>query len=480
MISTYPMTQLAQQVARRLTLFYVVALTVIAVLTSSGLLFIRHTIKNLNDDGRVLNVAGRQRMLSQRLTKLALIRIGGVPATDTISSDRLLTTWSKTHTELRNGVLHMEKAYVVRKSKRLDSMFVQIEPTFQAIFQGFVRIYQQGSTVSEQKKALQVILREEPAYLQQMDDIVFQFDAESFARVKYLERVELFLSLATLLTLFIEGMFIFRPVVRHTQRIIRQLSESEEALRMSNSQLETANHRLVVTQTELLRTTEEKYELQRAEDTIRSAALLEGQEEERRRFARELHDGIGQMLTGLKLHAENLKKIQFTEEKHRQRFEELCGLIQETIQTTRQVSYNLMPSVLSDFGLAATLQLLAEQTARSSGIPVLFEGKSSEKRLSPVVDIGLYRIAQEALHNAVKYAQAECIVIKLQQEKTQIRLQVEDNGKGFILNNLRREHKIGSGIENMRTRARLLNGDLSILSKPNKGTKIIMKLDLGR
>lgn len=489
------MKQLDQQVAYRLTRFYVIALTVIAMLSLSGLLFIKRTLSNHYDDGRVVNVAGRQRMLSQRLTKLALLRMEGLPASDTVSFDSLLHSWSQSHIQLRNGTLLMEKPYAVRKSARLDSMFTRIEPVFQSIYQGFSRINNLRATQNDRRAALQVILRDEVSFLQQMNDIVFQFDTESVEQVKYLERIEWLLTVATLLTLLVEGLFIFRPVVNHTQNVVRRLAKSENSLQLTNNRLEItnreleatnqslafSNRKLLDTQQELVRTTEEKYQLKLAEDMVRSAALLEGQEEERRRFARELHDGIGQMLTGLKLHAEKLKSVSLADEKQRQRFAELCDLIADIIQTTRQVSYNLMPSTLSDFGLGPTLQLLAEQTTRSAGTHVMFDGPRDADRLSPATEIGLYRIAQEALHNAIKYAEAQTIRIRLQQDRQKIMLSVEDDGKGFTLKSTCQKEDpsaVVNGLENMRTRARLLNGNLTIRSKPKKGTTVQVSLSV--
>jgi signal transduction histidine kinase len=489
------MEQLDQQVAYRLTRFYVIALAVIAMLSLSGLLFIKQTLSNHYDDGRVVNVAGRQRMLSQRLTKLALLRLEGLASADTVSFDSLLHTWSQSHIQLRNGTLQMEKPYTVRKSPRLDSMFTHIEPVFRSIHQGFCQINNPKATLIEQKTALRIILQDEVSFLQQMNDIVFQFDTESVEQVNHLERIEWVLTIATLLTLLTEGLFIFRPVVTHTQNVIRRLAKSEHSLQRVNNRLEItnreveatnqslafSNRKLLDTQQELVRTTEEKYQLKLAEDMVRSAALLEGQEEERRRFARELHDGIGQMLTGLKLHAEKLKSVSLADEKQRQRFAELCDLIADIIQTTRQVSYNLMPSTLGDFGLGPTLQLLAEQTTRSSGINVVFEGVRAMERLSPAMEIGLYRIAQEALHNAVKYAEAQTIRIRLQPDRNKVVLSVEDHGKGFTLKSTRQKEgpsPIVNGLENMRTRARLLNGSLTIKSKPKKGTTVQVSINL--
>ncbi|HEY0109075.1 MAG TPA: sensor histidine kinase, partial [Fibrella sp.] len=262
----------------------------------------------------------------------------------------------------------------------------------------------------------------------------------------------------------------------------RQMELANQALEATNKRLATANQQLLDTQQELLQTTEEKYQLQLAEDTVRSAALLEGQEEERRRFARELHDGIGQMLTGIKLHAEKLKSTTFTDEKQRTRFAELCDLIADTIQTTRQVSYNLMPSTLSDFGLGPTLNLLAEQTTRSAGITINFNGPANvPSRLSPAMEISLYRIAQEALHNAVKYADAQTIRITLQQSPHKLQLAIEDDGKGFKITPSADPDQplpVINGLENMRTRTRLLNGDFTITSKPKKGTKVRVSVNL--
>ncbi|GAB3318959.1 hypothetical protein GCM10027299_11100 [Larkinella ripae] len=480
------MTQLDQQVARRLTRFYVLALTVVAVLSLSGLLFIRRTLSEHYDDSRVVNVAGRQRMLSQRLTKLALLRTTEFSIPDTASFTALLNTWSQSHRQLRAGTLHMEKAYRVRKSRRIDQMLTQLEPVFQSMYQNLVRINDAATRPEQKKTALQILLRAEPLFLEQMNTIVFQFDKEIFERVRSLEQIEWALTVATLLVLLIEGLLIFRPVVNHTKDVIRKLTESDEALRranenlaLANIDLENANRQLVITQRELLWATEEKYQLQMAEETVRSAGLLEGQEEERRRFARELHDGIGQMLTGLKLHAETLKSVPFPEPRQRQRFEELCELIYDVIQTTRQTSHNLMPAVLSDFGLGAALQFLAEQTTRSSGIPVVFEGETAGKRLTPAQEIGLYRIAQEALNNAVKHADAQEIRIGWQKKGRGITLTIEDNGKGFQQKPLpKTAGRIPSikGLENMSTRARLLNGTLTISSKLKKGTKLTVQL----
>jgi signal transduction histidine kinase len=469
------LNQLDRQVAHRLTQYYILALTLVAILTVSGLWFVKRTLRDLDDDGRVVNVAGRQRMLSQRLTKLAVLQTQSIPHADRGDFGKLLTLWYESHEQLRNGMLRMEKEYVVRKSPQLDAMFNQVQAVFGVMYQNLRIIHSEQARATDKAAALQVVLDKEPRFLNQMDAIVFQFDAESLKRLQYLERIEWLLTLATLTVLFLEGVLVFRPVVNHTKHVIRRLTQSEDVLKNTNEKLALANKELLETQQKLIHTTQEKYQLQLAEETVRSAALLEGQEEERRRFARELHDGIGQMLTGLKLHVEKLRKMPFADEKQKRRIEDLRDLLQATIQNTREVAFNLMPSVLSDFGLEAALQLLSDQMARSSGIDIRYTGKKESERLAPAQEIGLYRVAQEALNNAVKHAHATRIDVAFERRSDVISLRVVDDGRGFSKDT--DEPRLGSslvhnGIGNMKTRVRLLHGTLNIHSNTNQGSKI--------
>lgn len=475
------MNPLDRQVSQRLTQYYVLALSLVAILTVSGLFLVKRTLRGLDDDGRVVNVAGRQRMLSQRLTKLAVLRTQEIAHADLGNFGKLLDLWRESQEQLREGMLKMEKAYTVRKSPLLDRMFTKLQPVFESMHDNLKIIDSEKVSADMKKEALRVILEKEPLFLQQMDAIVFRFDAESLARVQYLERVEWLLALATLSVLFLEGLFVFRPVVNYAKRVVRQLTESEGELKYINGRLEETNRELVKTQEKLVRATEEKYELKLAEEAVRSAALLEGQEEERKRFARELHDGIGQMLTGLKLHVEKIRQMPTADEKQRQRVEDLRHLLQETIQNTREVAFNLMPAVLGDFGLVAALKLLAEQTARSSGIEVVFKGTEKPARLAPVQEIGLYRIAQEGLNNAVKYSEAMRIEVVFKRSVSEICLSVQDNGKGFKVSEVPKRETYSlahNGLSNMRTRARLLHGTLKITSRINKGSTVVVKLFL--
>lgn len=467
------MEKVDKRVAGSLTRFYVVALFVVALLTLGGLFLIRKTISSLNYDGRVVNVAGRQRMISQRLTKLSLVKIQEIPYSDSVNFDSLLHVWKASHVQLAEKRLLVGEETVVWKSTELDVMFAKLDPVFTTMYTAFEKISNPEIPVIEKKEQLALVLKTEPVFLSKMNEIVFQYDKESFARLKNLERIEWIMDIMTILVLLAEGLLIFRPVVNETRRAVKMLYESQEALIKANDSLEEKNVQLVEAQAAILKIKEERYQLRLQEDRIRTAAIIEGQEEERKRFARELHDGIGQMLTGLKLHAEKLRQVQFQDEKQRKRFDQLVRLIQDTIQTTRQISYNLMPSVLADFGLNSALKLLCEQTADATGLQIRYQSEVNRLQLNSQMEIGLYRIAQEALNNAVKHAAADNIIIKLEENLNCVILQIQDDGKGFLICNLK--SKQGSvfsqnGIENMRTRAKLMAGDLEITSDPQTGT----------
>jgi signal transduction histidine kinase len=465
---------LDNQIFNRLTRLYVIALTAVAVLSMLGQLLIQLFLNSLLDDSHVVNIAGRQRMLSQRLSKTAIL----LCRPDIFQADaeyysadikEIILLWEQSHEGLMNKDLTQEgEHYTVRNSEKIDSMFTEINPVFEIIFNNAKVISKaienpQGKQKEYLQKSLNQILVNERMYLRMMNRIVFQYDLESRKRVATTKNVELFLFILLFSILILEGFFIFRPIADNIRVVIRQLTDSETNLRQTND-------RLLETQAALVKATEEKYKLQLAEEKIRAASLMEGQESERKRLALDLHDGIGQMLTGLRLHSEKVKSFNFTSQKQAKSFEELQNLIQETIETTRTVSFNLAPSVLSDFGVVPAIRILSEKVAKMSEITIDFQ-EIKLPRLSEGIEACLYRITQEAIHNAVKYSMATLITIQLFKNKNSVELIISDDGKGFDLPAVRKTLG-GSGLKNMQARAELLNGSFKIQSKLGKGTII--------
>ena len=216
------------------------------------------------------------------------------------------------------------------------------------------------------------------------------------------------------------------------------------------------------------------------EQQYRSVLILEGQEEERKRISQEIHDGIGQMLTGLKL---NLEGITPADSPHmKKRLKDTKDLMKSVIREVRRVSFNLTPSSLVDFGIAPAMKKISQEVTALSNTLVEFENRTNFiNRLDKNVETNLYRIVQEAVNNGIKYAQADKIVISFEHNSSHLVVTVEDNGKGFEYEKLEKTGHFGAsghGIFNMKERAAFINGSFDVQTKLGVGTKIIIKLPL--
>ena len=213
------------------------------------------------------------------------------------------------------------------------------------------------------------------------------------------------------------------------------------------------------------------------EQRIKTASVIEGQEEERLRISRELHDGLGQMLSALKFNMGSLKLVDTDKEKRK--LEGIKKLLQETITEIRKISFNLMPSVLNDYGLVSALKILTEELTKHTGIYMHFELRSLYKRVDKSVEVTIYRTVQEAINNAVKYSESERIEVIMYCDDDYIHIHIIDEGKGFDLSAPRKKQaSYGRGIINMRERTKLVKGDFAIDSIPNQGTKVHIKVPL--
>jgi len=213
----------------------------------------------------------------------------------------------------------------------------------------------------------------------------------------------------------------------------------------------------------------------RLERRMRISAVIDGQEIERRRFSQELHDGLGQLLTAAKLHIKQLAKFQ-TEEKAVVHVNNAQQIIDSTISEVRRISQDLMPSLLQDFGLVAALEKIAGQMNLKSFIDINFYSNFEDIRLPKEVEIGLYRIAQEALNNAIKYSKAENIMLRLNNERDNLSLIIKDNGVGFNYNDKlnNRLLRAGKGLYHIQERAEHIDCELEIKTAIDRGTEIIV------
>ena len=203
-----------------------------------------------------------------------------------------------------------------------------------------------------------------------------------------------------------------------------------------------------------------------ARDSLRR--VVEGQELERRRLARELHDETGQALTSILLGLKALEE-RSKDPASRAATEELRELVVSTLQDVRRLAVELRPSALDDFGLVAALERLAESFAEQTGISVDFQTALADERLPEEVETALYRIVQESLTNVVKHAQARRVSILLARKDGAVKAVVEDDGQGF---DPAKQTDDGYGLMGMRERLALLGGRLEVESGHDGGTTI--------
>jgi PAS domain S-box-containing protein len=199
----------------------------------------------------------------------------------------------------------------------------------------------------------------------------------------------------------------------------------------------------------------------------RLRSVIDGQEQERQRLSRELHDGLGQTLVAIKLRLESVPLDRMGDE--RKTIEIVKTLFNQTIEETRRISNNLMPAALTEFSLAVVLRNLCNEIESNSGITVSLVVGVLPESLDMLTKTYAYRIAQEALTNIVKHSAAERAVVSVFSDIFKLYLQIEDNGKGFYPS---KNYNAGNGLYNMRERATLLSGRFEVISSPSKGTKI--------
>ena len=194
-------------------------------------------------------------------------------------------------------------------------------------------------------------------------------------------------------------------------------------------------------------------------------SVLRVQEDERRRLARDLHDGVGQNLTALKHRLAQLRDAATGAQ--RDGLDDAIGLCADTLEDTRELSRLLRPTILDDLGLEPALRWLGRSIGESAGISIAVE-------IEPLPELDgerqtlVFRVAQEALNNIAKHARARSVLVRLVERDARLQLQIVDDGVGFDP----ASRASGSGLSGMRERLRLFEGLLEVHSAPGHGTRI--------
>lgn len=585
----------------RLSTWYILALSVIASVAIIGQVFIQTHLAAQLSDSRVVNVAGKQRMLSQKIAKTVLLLHEGQATAErhrVLASLRASVQLWKSSQE---GLLHGNDSLKLpgKNSEEVALLFHQVHGHFRGIEEGALRLIallEQTPDVAYAalKPDIDVILAHEDAFLQGMEKIVSQYDNEAKSKVSSLRTIEYIVLAVSLLVIVLELIFIFRPTAVQVSHTISRLIESEKNARKLSKEIgalyasleKTYEQMAIVNQPvenprllakadrggfvtyvaeafaelsgihtvksttrlsdlfpgmekpddwmdnvvdtvsegklwqdelhfrqaskkdcwldivvtpvygegdqieELLvlgsdisrrkmaeqtmnRKNRAEIEKQINQQKFRSVLILEGQEEERKRIAMDIHDGIGQMLTSLKYQIESIDLNQ--EEKARQKIGELDQLIKEIIKEVRRVTFNLKPTVLGDYGLQAGLNVFIQEIGKLTPIDLQYRTSGAVARLPQKIENNIFRIVQEAINNAIKYSEAGTITVGLKQIENELIITVRDDGKGFdpkIAETGSADLESGRGFFNMYERTEYVNGNLEIQSEPGQGTTV--------
>jgi len=595
---------LDQDTFNRLRRLYLIALGAIAISLIASQILIHQYLKDQENDSRLVNVAGRQRMLSQKLHKevLLLASTSSQPEIGKLSDSikHTLSRWENAHQLLQFG--DESTGFDVLNSPEITGMFEEINPEFQEVGEATKHFLILKSSTPEDSTALNnqltIIGTKATGFLSKMDQIVNQYDLEAKEKVSSLQRLELLITVFTLLVLVGEFLIIFWPSAKAMKQSIHELMEAEKkAIQMaknadilSQSKEKTVRELRVLSQSmdqillfaritpegyithmgekfsrlykfqkfninakisevlstqeneqltidriisenkksgwqgelktttrsgediwldvsmtpfnsaedkqeliliclditkrkevmeEVERLTKESFEEKIQQQKVVSRQIIENQENEQNRIAKDIHDGIGQMLTGLKYLLESVDPSD--PEKAAVKITKLKELTSNIIKGVRTATFNLTPPELKDYGIVPALTELTQELSKLTGKDIVLFNKSDfNQRMDSLIEINLYRITQEAINNAIKYAESSHIIVTISHSQNILSIIVDDNGKGFDKSTLKAkpDKEGGMGLTFMKERVKYINGRLFINSSPNEGTKVTLNVPL--
>ncbi|SHM90748.1 ATP-binding protein [Polaribacter sp. KT 15] len=596
---------LDQRTFSKLSRLYIIALSTIALSVIISQFFVRDHLNNQESDSTVINVAGRQRMLSQKLTKEIVslsVSLEEKKRKELKSKiKKTLALWSLSHNALQKGSDSL--GLPAKNSTVIKEKFLVLNPIFdtiQKVTKSIIAKLEKSPIISIEELTVDIskVTKKESDFLLIMDDIVNQYDKEADIKVTWLRKFEFFLMILTLLILLAEFLFIFWPTAKSVKSILSELLSAEKkAKRMafeadqlsiakekSIKELRALSHAMDETllfarisqfgniihvgnkfsrlfklsrfkkdilfwkflstdeneqqniedlinkhnktgwqgevkattkdnqdvwlemsiipyrvsddkselliigseitkrkaaQLEIDRLWQDSFDEKMNQQKIISSKIIENQEKEQNRIAKDVHDGIGQMLTGLKYNLEsiNLDNI----EKSREKIENLKLLTTSIIKGVRTATFNLTPPELSDHGIVPAITKLTRELSKLTGKEILFLNKTDfNLRLDSLIEINLYRIVQEAVNNAIKYAASSYILVTMSHSNKILSIVIDDDGKGFEPNKIKKvkDGDGGMGMTFMKERIKYIDGRLFISSQPNEGTRITLNIPI--
>jgi two-component system, NarL family, sensor kinase len=210
---------------------------------------------------------------------------------------------------------------------------------------------------------------------------------------------------------------------------------------------------------------------------LRSKAIIEAEEKERRRIAQDLHDGIGQILSAAKLNLSNYQsKAEVKSQEEKDALKNVSDLIDDSVKEVRAVSHNMMPNTLIKLGLASAVREFITKIGNIPNFKVDLEIVGLDKRLPEQTETVFYRVIQEIVNNIIKHSKANHISLQLIKHENEMTVMIEDNGVGFDTGKINEFQ--GIGLKNIISRIEFLNGRVDFDSTPGHGTNVIIEVPL--
>ncbi len=422
------------------------ALSFLSVITIISYLFIINSIKRIDKDGYIINLSGKQRFLSVNVALYAMqfVHYSNPQNKDLLRSNLLNNTknMESVHNYLVHDLLSMTTYY---HSPEIDSLYFNApvfldKKVYNFLNEAYLLVAAKDTEITDDNPHLLYLLSFSNDLLASLNLIVYQYQKENETRILNFNFKITGLTFSLILMYLFVGIFIFRPVTKQINRSLIDLENKETELQQINE----AN----------------------------TAATIEAQESELQRIASDLHDGLMQTLTVISYKFDTAGKNHNQEQE--KYFNETKLLIDSAIAETRNIAHRILPPILNQFGIIPALKALSEQVNDKCKINVVFQTYELTGRLNNKVELALYRIAQEALSNAIKHAEARNIKIQLIRHPGLLVLIIEDDGKGFDVSVKSAANSMG--LVNIQERTNMLHGNLIINSSPEMGTEIMVEI----
>ncbi len=207
------------------------------------------------------------------------------------------------------------------------------------------------------------------------------------------------------------------------------------------------------------------------------SAVIRGEERERQRFAREMHDGLGPLLSTVKIYVNELASVNLSDEERRELIRHSNEMLDEAVNSARTISNNLMPTVIQSYGLIKAVHAFCEKVNKTNKINIQFETENIEERLEENLELILFRVISELINNTLKHASAENVFILLVKYEDRLSLYFRDDGVGFDAEEILQSDNKGMGLKNIISRVKSINGNYSFSSRPGEGFTIKIEIN---